>query len=239
LVIGHPVSVLASEGYIDAVVTQNGQVSELLYTVGTKWMCVERTETNRPYARDIVNLQTGDITLIFPHNRSFVRLKAASQNTRQPLPGAPGPGNLPPGVGPQGGAAPGKPAMPMMPMPMEKMELNPIGQTTNLLGYACTGYEIKQRGETMQIWATDRLLPFQPWLQHQRHRSGPRMIQDAWGESLKAKKLFPLLAILRFDNGPERYRFEVKAIRPEHIADDDGTLFQPPSNYFEARALQY
>jgi hypothetical protein len=166
-------------------------------------------------------------------------LKAASQNNRQPFPGPPGPGNLPPGVGPQGGAAPGMPAMPMMPMPMpmEKMELNPTGQTTNLLGFACSGYEIKHRGQTMEIWATDQLLPFQLWLQNQPHRSGPRMIQDAWGDLLKAKKLFPLLAILRIDNGPERYRFEVKAIRPDHITDDDGTLFRPPANYFEARAL--
>jgi hypothetical protein len=42
----------------------------------------------------------------------------------------------------------------------------------------------------------------------------------------------------RPDDGSERYRFEVKAIRSEHITDDDGTLFQPPTNYFQARALQ-
>jgi hypothetical protein len=232
-------SAFAFEGRIDVSVTHGDHVAGLLYTVATNCLRVESTETNRPYARNIVNLQTGDITLLLPRNRSFMRLKAASQNGPQPLPGASGPGSLPPGVGPPGGAPPGMPAMPMMPMPGGQMELKATGQTTNLLGYACTGYEIKQRGETMQIWATDQLLAFQPWLQSQPHHFGPRRIGEQWGELLKAKKLFPLLATLRYDKGSERYRFEVKAIRPEHITDDDGKLFQPPTNYFEAHALQF
>ena len=232
LALGHPLSGFAFEGRIDVGVTQGGQVSGLLYTAGTNCLRVERTETNWPYARNIVNLQTGEITLLLPHNRSFVRLKAASQNGRQSLPGAPD-------GAPRGGGAPGIPATPMMPIPGEQMELKPTGQTTNLLGYACAGFEIKQRGETMQIWATDQLLPFQPWMQNQPHRVGPRMIQEQWGELLKARKLFPLLAILRSDKGPDRYRFEVKAIRPEHITDDGGKLFQPPTNYVEVPALRY
>jgi len=239
LALGHPLSALAFAGRIDVSVTQGGQVSGLLYTAGTNCLRVERTDTNRPYARNILDLETGDITLLLPHNRSFVRLKTASQNGPQPLPGASGPGSLPPGVGPQGGPPLGMPAMPMMPMPGGKMELKPTGQTTNLLGCACSGYEIKQRGQTMQIWATDQLLPFQPWLSSQPHHLGPRMIEEEWGELLKAKKLFPLLATLRFDKGAERYRFEVKAIRAERIIDNDGTLFQPPTNYFEARALPF
>ncbi len=238
LTLGHPLSAFAFEGRIDVSVTQSGQALDQLYTARTNCLRVEITETNRPYARDIVNLQTGDVTLIFPHNRTFIRLNAASENGRQPLPGAPGPGGLPPGVGPQGRGPAGMPAMPRMAMPGEKMELKSTGQTTNLLGQACAGYEIKQRGQTMQIWATDQLFPFQALLLGQPHRSGPRMIEEEWGELLKAGKLFPLLAILRVDNGPERYRFEVKAIRPEHVTDDDGKLFQTPPNYFENRALK-
>ncbi|MGD1086378.1 MAG: hypothetical protein ABSA47_16700, partial [Verrucomicrobiota bacterium] len=149
LALARPLPAAAFEGRIDVSVTQGGQVSSLLYTVGTNCLRVERTETNRPYARDIVNLQSGEITLMLPQNRSFVRLKAARQSYGQPSPGAPGPGSLPPGTGPRGGGSPGMPAMPIMPMPMEKMELNPTGQTTNLLGCACAGYEIKQRGQTM------------------------------------------------------------------------------------------
>jgi hypothetical protein len=51
--------------------------------------------------------------------------------------------------------------------------------------------------------------------------------------------LFPLLAILKFENGPERYRFEVKAITPGKITGPDGTLFQPPPNYFEIQPLPF
>ena len=144
-------------------------------------------------------------------------------------------------------------AMPMMPTPMmEKMELTATGEKTNLLGFACTRYEIKQRGETMEIWATEQLFPFQPYMQNQPHRFGPRMIEEQWGDLLKAKKLFPLLAVLRFERlsppgagtppaaGPERYRFEVQSITPEKINSDDATrLFQPPPGYIEIQPLPF
>ena len=75
------------------------------------------------------------------------------------------------GVGPQPGPGGGMPAMPMMPMmPMPRAELKATDQTTNLLGYLCTHYELKQRGEIRGIWATDQLLPFQPYLANQPHR---------------------------------------------------------------------
>ena len=143
--------------------------------------------------------------------------------------------NLPPGNG-----MPGMPAMPMMPpMMMEAMELVPTGEKTNLLGYACTRYEIKQHGEVMEIWATDQLLPYQPWLPNQPQRFGPPMIEMRWGDLVKAKKVFPLLAVLRFENGPERLRFEVKAIESGKIEDKDGALFQPPADYFEIQPLPF
>jgi hypothetical protein len=143
------------------------------------------------------------------------------------------------------------PAMPMMmpPMPMEQMELKATGDTTNLLGYPCTRYELRQRGEVIEIWATDKLLPFQPYLQNQLHRFSPRLLEEQWGGLLKAKKLFPLLAVLRFDRpaapgnnaapapGPERLRFEVTAIISEKIID--AALFQPPPDYQETRPLPF
>ena len=135
---------------------------------------------------------------------------------------------------------PAMPMMPMMPMGMmEKPELKSTGEKTNLLGYTCMRYELKQRGEVMEIWATDKLLPFQPWLANQPPRFGPRMIEEQWGELLKAKKLFPLLAILKFEQGPERLRFEVKAITSERIEDKDGTLFHPPPDYHEIEPLPF
>lgn len=278
----------AFEGRILATLTQGTETNVLLYTVVTNQMRIENTETNWPRAKNIINLDSGEVTLLFPHNRSFVRLKTMPENSS--MPGFPQmPGALPPGVGSQTqlhgapamqnmpmsqhivptnlpgmptppstlampnmppeigaptipimpGMSGGMPAMPMMPPIMEQMELQDIGQKTNLLGLACELYEIKQRGETMVVWATDQLFPFQPYLQNQPHRFGPRMIEEQWGDLLKAKKLFPLLAILKFDNGPERFRFEVKSIMPQKLTDDDAELFQPPTNYFEIQPLPF
>ena len=280
----------AFEGRIHAVVTHGNQSDAWLYTVGTNFLRVEMTATNRPRPVDTLDRDSGELTLLFPINRSFVRLKPAAENSsptppgflqmpgglppgvgpQTPPPGAPAmpnapmpqrigptnfPGmpapppmpvvpNLPPGVGPQ--SAPGAPilpagpAMPMMPPPMmEKMELQDTGQKTNLLGFACERYELKQRGETMEIWATDQLFPFQPYLQNQPHRFGPRMIEQQWAELVKARKLFPLLAVLRYDNGPERLRFEVQSVTPEKLTEGDTRLFQPPSGWFEVQPLPF
>jgi len=111
----------------------------------------------------------------------------------------------------------------------------------------------------MEIWATDKLLPFEPYLQNQPHRFGPHMIEEQWGDLLKSKKLFPLLAVLKFEafprpanppgtnalsqasppppDMPERYRFEIKSITPETNTDD--TLFQPPPDYQEIQPLPF
>lgn len=290
-------SAFAFEGQITATITRGGQTQTLLYTVGTNQLRIERAESDRPYPKDIMNLDTGEMILLFPHNRSFVRLKSGAQNQPAAPPGFPGmpgpppmpgmpmppgagpqmqpprplPGNIgttnlpgtpappqmpqmprtPPGVGPQAGSSvPGMPAMPMMPpMPMGQVEFKATTETTNLLGYVCTRYELRQRGEVMEIWATDQLLAFEPYVQNQPHRFGPRMIEEQWGGLLKAKKLFPLLAVLRIEPppppagsspappGPERLRFEVQSITPEKISDN--TLFQPPPDYQEIQPLPF
>ena len=77
------------------------------------------------------------------------------------------------------------------------------------------------------------------WRQNQPHRFGPRLIEDQWPELLKARKLFPLLAVLKFDNGVERYRFEVKAVTAEKVVDPEGKLFQPPPGYQELQPLPF
>jgi len=296
----------AFEGRIQATLTRGSETQTMLFTVGTNQIRIERVETNWPHAINIFDLDTGAITLLFPHNRSFVRLKnemGAHAPPRVPadaasagvvsaaLPTAPGAGALPvpqmppgigptnlpgmpappvmpqmpampvgvgpqtspgtptmpamrqipqmpPGVGPQPGMAGRMPAMPMM--PMEQAELKATDQTTNLLGYKCTRYELKQRGEVMEIWATDKLPPFQPYLPNQPPRFGPRLVEEQWGDMLKAKKFFPLLSVLKFENGPERMRFEVKAITPEKIKKEDAAkLFQPPVDYQEIRPLPF
>jgi len=299
----------AFEGRINATLTRGGQTQTFCYTVGKNSLRIERGETDWPHARNIFNLQTGDLTLLFPHNRSYVHLKASNPNSAPqvpglplppgglppgvgpqppavtaapnvpglparpnmpalppgigpqtgatpgapPMPGMPArpmpPGGLPPGVGPQIGAPPGAPAMPgmpdmgampMMPMPgMDGLDLRATGEKTNLLGYPCLRYELTQRDEVMEIWATDQLLPFQPYLQSQPLSLAPRMVAEQWGDLLKARKLFPLLATLKTVNGPERLHYQVKTITPEKITDPDGQLFQPPADYHQLDPLPF
>ncbi len=131
------------------------------------------------------------------------------------------------------------PAMPMTPMLGEALELKATGETTNILGYVCTRYEIKQRGQVMEIWATDKLLPFQTWLPNQPPRFGSQMLEEKWGGLLQAKRLFPLLAVLKFENGPERLRFSVISVKPQTIAEPSGALFQPPPDYQEIEPLPF
>ena len=257
----------AFEGRLRATLTRGGEAETFLYTVGTNCLRVERGETNWPYTVNLVHRDSGAVTLLFANNRSFVNLKSGtgvspvssdgSQDSMGmkhtgkmpvPLPSAgvgsavlptvPGAGALP--AMPQMPAADNTmPAMPMMPMPGEKMELTATTDTTNLLGYACTRYELKQRGEVMEIWATTALLPFPPYLPNQPPRFGPRMIEEQWGGLVQDKKLFPLLAVLKFENGPERLRFEVQSVTPQRLTADDATLFQPPDGYQEIRPLPF
>jgi hypothetical protein len=282
-----PSALPAFEGRISVVTARGGQSEGLLYTVGTNFLRAEMTATNWPNPVDILDRNSGELTLLFPNNRSLVRLKPAADDSstmsrgfpQMPgmppmpnlpapqrigptnLPGMPAPSpmpavpnmNMPPGASPPSmldaptmppmpGVSGGMPAMsmPAMPMmPMEKMELKATGEKTNLLGFACEKYEIKQRGETMEIWATAQLFPFQPYVQNQPHRFGPRMIEEQWGDRLTAKKLFPLLATLKFDNGAERFRFEVTSVTPQKLTDKDLKLFQPPDGYFEMEPLPF
>ena len=227
------------EGNIQIIITGTAETNALLYTVRSGHLRIENVATNWPHPVNIVDLNSGAVTLVFPHNRSFVRLKSPERNeSRSDFT----PTALPPGIGPQGasGAIPsGASGMAAIPMPMEQVKLKATGEKTELLGFTCEKFEIKQRGELMEIWATDKLLPFQLYLQNQRSRVGPRGIEEQWGELLKAKKLFPLRAVLKFENGAERFRFEVKSISPEKVEDKDGTLFQPPPDYYEIQPLPF
>jgi hypothetical protein len=215
-------STFAFEGRITAALTRGGRATPLLYTAGTNCLRVEVTASDRPNAVDLLDLPSGELTLLFPNNRRFVNAAAVPQMPAMP--------NLP--------TAGGMPAIP--PPMMGRMELTTTGDKTNLLGLACEKFQIKQGGQTMDIWATAQLVPFQPYVQNQPHRSGPQRIEEQWGGLLAAKKLFPLLASLKFGNGAEHYRFEVQSITPARFTPDDAEkLFQPPPGYQELRPLPF
>jgi hypothetical protein len=264
------------QGRIEIVAPQGGQPVHLRYTAGADFLRIEVTGSDAPNPVDVVDLTSGAMTFLYPHNRSFLRLKSGSSirgpvaveappDARTKAPIAPGmpPMPAPPGVVPQAagnppgspplGAGrsvapnlpampnmpPGMPAMPFPPSMGEKIELKPTGKKKNILGYACEQFEVKSRGETTEIWATDKLLPFQPYLRTQTRRFGPAVIEEQWATLLTANKLFPLRVSLRSDNGVEHLNFEVISITPGKIADPDGKLFQPPRDYTETQPLQF
>ncbi len=236
------VNAKAFEGRIDAVTIKGAQSDGLLYMVGANTLRVGMTEPDKPNPVNLIELKSGTLTLIFPHNHSFLRLCPATGSNFPGLPRGSDmsfpPSGLPPGTDPQfppGSGATLVSLMPPMPMRPDKIELKSTGRREKILGYECEQFEIKQRGETMEIWATDKLLPFQPYVRTQSSRFGPRRLEEQWAALLTEKKLFPLRATLRFENGVERFRFEVKTIKPEKV--EDGTLFQPPDDYTEIPAL--
>jgi len=125
----------AFEGRISAISARGGPPVPLLYTVGTNYLRVEMTDTNWPNAIDILDRNSGQMTLVFPHNGTFVRLKAAANNSSASPPGFPQmPSGLPPGIGPQARSnPPGASAMPMRPqMPVPPQRLPPGVGPTNL-----------------------------------------------------------------------------------------------------------
>ena len=260
----HPAS--AFEGRITATVTRGGDTHHLLYTTGTNFLRIDCVETDHPYPSDILDTSSQEMTLVFHHNRSFVQFPLSEQNTAMP-PGFPpmtpnvpqAPAAMPASVGPTNlpGATPPMPPMPNMPappagapgmsmgmpmmppMPMERIDLAEIGDITNILGYRCVHYKMEQRGETMDIWATDQLLPFQAYLQNQPLRRGLGRIEEQWSGLLKDKKLFPLLGSLKFPNGVETLHFEVTEIKPEEIKDQDGSLSHAPADYYQIQPLPF
>jgi len=137
----------AFEGQIEATFSQSGRTNDLKYTVGSEHLRIEVTGSSQPNSINIMDRQTGELTLLFPHNHSFLRLPPAASQTAA-VPGVPGmpvppggwpvsmptpgpgpstppfplPANLPPGIGPQSGAfrpGPGAamPGMPGIPAP--------------------------------------------------------------------------------------------------------------------------
>src|ERR1017187_10950687 len=78
------------EGRINTVMIQGSETNALLYTVGATSLRVEITSTNWPNPVDILDRNSGALTLLFPNNRSFVYLKPATDAATAGVPGLPG-----------------------------------------------------------------------------------------------------------------------------------------------------
>jgi hypothetical protein len=235
------------DGRIVAVLSKCNETMRLAYTVGTNMVRIESTATNQLSPVDVLDLPSGTLTVLFPHNRSFVRLKKGGASVLMSKKRAseamalesktnPQPGNLS-GVRVGSALAPVAPAV--LEAPEGKLELQSTEQKTNILGFACRKYELKRQGETLEIWATEELMPFQAYVRNQTPGFGPRTTEEEWPALMTSRRLFPLVAILRVDNGPLRFRFEVVSVTPEKISDPDGKIFQPPADYVERRPLPF
>ena len=290
-----PVSAFAFEGTIELAITRGSETTSLRYVVGEDSLRIEVEQDKAFGPINLVERTTGGLILVYPHNRSFVRLSGSKPNDQEitkastppgvgpspqlssggrrdlvttlaaaglilpsrsnyaptPPPTAPSspPVPNPPGISkpsmPQVGAVPGMPPMPVRPVMTEKLELQSTGKKEKILGYLCQSFEIKQRGQILEIWATDQLLPYQPYLNSQPPQFGPRTIEEEWPWLLAARNLFPLRAVLRPDigpdqpGGPERMRFEVKAITPKMAGKGEKDLFRAPPDYTEIEATHF
>ena len=285
-------------GRIKAILVFGSETQTLIYTAGTNCLRIERGETNRPYPCDLIDRTSGTVTLLLPHNRTYLQL---SNNPAPSVPAFPGMPALPPGIGPQSAnmgpgnfpaapvmrvppglsnmpsmpqpgsamssmpqASPGMPmmpppgrgtpqpgmrngpampqpgiGMPMMPIMSSPLELAAQDGTTNLLGFVCRRYELKQSGATMEIWAAQTNLPFAKYLPNQPPRFDSQTIEDDWAGLVAAKKLFPLLAVLKYENGTERLRYEVKSIVPQKWDEKSAELFGPPAEYRQIKPLPF
>lgn len=227
------------EGRIEAVATRGGNAETLRYRIGPETVRIEVAGEGKFEPVNLVDLKTGALTVLYPHNASFTRKPGAADAAKVKGPAAmPVPGGLPgaPGASAVAGipAMPPMPTIPATPGMTPAPVLKPMGKHQKLLGYDCECFEISERGETVEIWATAALVPFQKYVRDPLPHFGPRSLDEMWSEAIAARQLFPLRAVLHDETPDARTVFEVKTIAPGKIAPAESRkLFQMPENYAE------
>lgn len=231
----------AFEGTISATLTRAGtEAMHFVFTRKGNQLRVENT-TNKLEPINIVDLAANKLTIVYPHNTSFVHVDLTR---KQSQPGAP---SMPQMQMPNN--ATGAPAMGMPPMPPMPgaFELKKTDKIKKIQGFECALYTIGERGETFEIWATNdsTLFPFRLIERdYLGRRFGPQMIEETWPELLRAKSLFPMEATLKMEpNGQERLSFKIDKIdSPSRTGGgkiDNDKLFEAPEGYQEIQAPQF
>ena len=102
------------------------------------------------------------------------------------------------------------------------------GITEKILGYTCTKYLIKSKGDITELWATEELGTFVnvSTLSSLNQRKGK--VQAAWESVLKGKNLFPLRVVGLKANGKANFRMEILAVEQKSLP---ASLFQPPAGF--------
>ena len=201
-------------GRIETKIAIGGDLQYIVYTAGTNMIRIERTDTDRPWPLNLMDRTTGERTILYPHNRSYIKLKEPTPNRDQV-------------------SRSGFPGMPAIMATAEPRQLVATGDTTNLLGFTCERFEIKQGIERMTVYAADIGLSFASWRQHAQPALDLRGLEEQWGSTIAGKNMFPLQAVLIIDDQHELLRYDVTSITTQKTGDQLPCLFVPPPDYQE------
>src|SRR4051812_12138231 len=67
------------QGRISATFTRGGEALPILYTLGSNSIRIEVTGSPHPHPINIIDREAGALTMVYPHNRSFMRVKMQAQ----------------------------------------------------------------------------------------------------------------------------------------------------------------
>ena len=119
--------------------------------------------------------------------------------------------------------------------PGHEAKVEKTGKTETILGYLCEQYLTTDRGETVEMWVTDKLGNFMGVSTGggpmggmmgggRRQSSG-----SGWEQAIKGKQgFFPLRVISRDAKGKETFRLEARKVEPGPLPD---SLFAPPEGF--------
>jgi hypothetical protein len=230
------------EGTVTVTETGGKVATPFLFTRKGDQVRVEHVDTSKPEPVNIVDLATHKLTIVYPHNSSFVQIDLMQAEAQ---PGAP---SLPSGfpIPPTRSMPLPDPAIGGPPVPAQggfggAPELKKTDQKKKIQGFDCTLYTIGDRMDTFEIWATSAtaLFPFYPL--HANYRGqhfGPQMLDEQWIRLLQKQSLFPLEARLKLEHGGAGALFLPGGPdRGEKIEND--ARFKPPEDYQEIHAPQF
>jgi hypothetical protein len=115
------------------------------------------------------------------------------------------------------------------------------GETETILGYLCEKYVTTDRGDTVEMWVTDKLGTF---MGIQSGGGGPMggmfggggKKKGGWEEAVKGKEnFFPMRVVGKNAKGKETFRMETKSVEPGSVpasaftVPDGWQKFQMPS----------
>jgi len=124
----------------------------------------------------------------------------------------------------------------MMRPPLDTLALKATRQTTNLLGSRVENLPFRREAKRWRFGPRTNCFR---WRRIWKIRRPDSAMPDraTMGRTTAGASLFPVLAVLKFENGRERLRYVVSTVTPQTLTDDDQKLFTPPDGYIEIEPL--